>query len=188
MNKRFAVLISGMALAALAAGCSETTTSNTTTTNASNTATVVNNNGNKNTSGVTTMNDNTMGNANAGKHTYNANISKEEYEKDKDRYGKEAQGVGDKIGTGLLDGYYWVKAKGALALVDDLRDSTINVDIDNAVITLRGTVASKEQVDKAVKAAKVDGVKSVTNQLKVAATGATDSNTNMNTHNGAAKK
>lgn len=184
MNKRFAVLILVVALTALAAGCSETANSN-----ASNTATVVNNNGNKNTSGVTTTNGNTTGNANANANSrsYNANISKEEYEKEKERYGKDAEGYGDKIGKGLLDGYYWVKVKGALALVDDLRDSTINVDIDNAVVTLRGTVASKEQADKALKAAKVDGVKSVTSQLKVAAdSGNTNSNKNATT--GAAKK
>lgn len=184
MNKRFAVLIFGVALAALCAGCAET--SNTTTANSSNAATVVNNNGNKNTSGVTTINNNTTANANTGRHTYNANITKEEYDKDKDRYGKDAEGYGDKIGKGLTDGYYWVKVKGSLALVDDLRDSTINVDVNNAVVTLRGTVAGKEQVDKAVKAAKVDGVKSVVNQLKVSASGDTNQNKNMNT--GAAKK
>jgi osmotically-inducible protein OsmY len=169
-------------LAIGAAGCAETTNSNTT--NSSNTAVVVNNNGNRNTSGVTT-NSNATANANAGARTYNANITKEEYEKDKDRYGTEAKGVGDKIGGGLLDGYYWVKVKGALALVDDLRDSTINVDVDNAVVTLRGTVASKAQSDKAAQAAKVDGVKSVSNQLKVSADGATDS---KNANTGAAKK
>lgn len=186
MNQRFAVLISGVALAALAAGCSETANTNSAPSTNSNTATVVNNNGNKNTAGVTETNSNTTDNANASSRTYNANISKEDYEKEKDRYGKEAEGYGDKIGKGLTDGYYWVKVKGALALVDDLRDSTINVDIDNAVVTLRGTVASKDQVDKALKAAKVDGVKSVTNQLKVAAASTTGSNTNANT--GATKK
>lgn len=185
MNKRYAVLILVVALVALAAGCSETANSNGTASNASNTATVVNNNGNKNTSGVTTTNSNTTGNANANSRSYNANISKEEYEKDKERYGKDAEGYGDKVGKGLLDGYYWVKVKGALALIDDLRDSTINVDIDNAVVTLRGNVASKEQVDKAGKAAKVDGVKSVNNQLKVAADSGSTSN---NANTGAAKK
>jgi osmotically-inducible protein OsmY len=184
MNKRFAALISGFALAAFCAGCSET--ANTNVSNSSNTGTVVNNNGNKNTSGVTTLNSNANANA-TGHSTYNANISKEEYEKDKARYGKEAEGLGDKIGKGLSDGYYWVKVKGALALVSDLRDSTINVDIENGVVTLRGTVANKDQVDKALKAAKVDGVTKVVNQLKVAADG--DKGTgNKNANTGAAKK
>ena len=181
--KKFGILISALAFSVLAVGCGET--SNTTTaTNSSNTATVVNNNGNKNTAGVSTTNNNATANANTGGRTYNANITKEEYEKDKDRYGTEAKGYGDKIGNGLLDGYYWVKVKGALALVDDLRDSTINVDVDNAVVTLRGTVASREQMTKAGTAAKVDGVKSVNNQLKVSAGG----NTNGNANTGAAKK
>ena len=185
--KKFGILSSALALALLAVGCGETTNSNTTATNSSNTATVVNNNGNRNTAGVSTMNSNAAGNANTGgRTTYNANITKEEYEKDKDRYGTEAKGYGDKIGNGLLDGYYWVKVKGALALVDDLRDSTINVDIDNAVVTLRGTVASKDHVTKAGTAAKVDGVKSVNNQLKVSAEGNGNGNGNANT--GAAKK
>lgn len=182
MNRKFALLISGVALAVGAAGCTETTNSNAT--NSSNTATVINNNGNKNTAGVTT-NSNTTANANASSRTYNANITKEEYEKEKDRYSSEAKGIGDKIGGGLLDGYYWVKVKGALALVDDLRDSTINVDVDNAVVTLRGSVASKAQVDKALAAAKVDGVKNVINQLKVAADSGTD---NKNANTSAAKK
>lgn len=186
--KKLEILISALALAVLAVGCGETSNSNstTTTTNSSNTATVVNNNGNKNTAGVSTTNSNATGNANTGGRTYNANITKEEYEKDKTRYGTEAQGYGDKIGNGLLDGYYWVKVKGALALVDDLRDSTINVDIDNAVVTLRGTVASKDHMTKAGTAAKVDGVKSVNNQLKVSADGNSNGNGNANT--GAAKK
>jgi hypothetical protein len=181
MNKRLAVLIFVVALAAFFAGCSETTNSNVS--NASNQGTVVNNNGNKNSAGVTPLNSNATANANAGHRTYNANISKEEYEKEKERYGKEAEGYGDKIGKGLSDGYYWVKVKGALALVSDLRDSTINVDIDNGVVTLRGTVANKEQVDKALKAAKVDGVSKVVNQLKVAGDG-----DNKNANTGAAKK
>ncbi|HEX8495044.1 MAG TPA: BON domain-containing protein [Pyrinomonadaceae bacterium] len=181
--RKLGILISSLVLASLAVGCGETSNT-TTTTNSSNTATVVNNNGNKNTAGVSTTNANATGNANAGGRTYNANITKEEYEKDKDRYGTEAKGYGDKIGGGLLDGYYWVKVKGALALVDDLRDSTINVDVDNAVVTLRGNVASKEQVTKAGTAARVDGVKNVNNQLKVAAEG----NSNGNANTGAAKK
>jgi hyperosmotically inducible protein len=134
---------------------------------------------------VTTPNSNTTANANASGRKYNANITKEEYEKEKDRYSTEAKGIGDKIGGGLLDGYYWVKVKGALALVDDLRDSTINVDVDNAVVTLRGSVASKAQADKALQAAKVDGVKSVNSQLKVSADGGTD---NKNANTGPAKK
>ena len=69
----------------------------------------------------------------------------------------------------------------ALAAEDDLRDSTINVDVDNAVVTLSGTVANQTQKAKAERVAKgVDGVKSVKNNLTVSASGNTNSNANAN--------
>jgi osmotically-inducible protein OsmY len=66
--------------------------------------------------------------------------------------------------------------RAALAAVDDLRDSTINVDVDKNVVTLRGSVANADQKAKADKAAHVDGVKGVTNKLEVKA----DANANKN--------
>jgi osmotically-inducible protein OsmY len=60
----------------------------------------------------------------------------------------------------------------------DLRESTINVDVQNDVVTLTGTVATPAQKAKAEQVAKnIDGVKKVNNQLKVAPN---DSVTNMN--------
>ena len=109
--------------------------------------------------------------------------TREEYERDKDRYNREAKDSGRKVGTGLNDGWLWVKTRFDLAAVDDLRDSTINVDVDNAVVTLSGTVASQAQVTKADQTAKaVEGVKGVKNMLKVAA------NTNANANTGNANK
>lgn len=166
MNKNsFAALVAGAALAVLSVACTEagnTNTANTNNTNAANTnngnqAVVVNNNGNTNTSGVAPINGN-----------YNANISEAEYEKDKDRYTKAAKDKGETIGTSAKDGWLWVKTKGALGTVDDLEDSNINVDVDNGVITLRGELPSKAEIDAAVKAANgIEGKKSVRNQLKV---------------------
>nr|MDQ3820828.1 BON domain-containing protein [Acidobacteriota bacterium] len=53
----------------------------------------------------------------------------------------------------------------------------INVDVNNGVITLRGTVPSKDQADKAVAAAKgISGNKGVQNQLKVSACGSMNEN------------
>jgi osmotically-inducible protein OsmY len=183
MNKtKITSLIAGTALAAIAAGCTETATNNANTNVAnanSNTAVVVNNNNNMNTSGVSTIN----GNANmAGmRGNYNARITREEYDRDKDRYGREAKDAGDTVGQGATDGWLWVKAKAALAAEDDLRDSTINVDVDNGVVTLRGDVASADQVKKADAAAKsIEGEKSVMNRLKVRAAG--DSNMNRNSN------
>ncbi|MDX6272659.1 MAG: hyperosmotically inducible periplasmic protein [Acidobacteriota bacterium] len=175
--KKLATLV---ALAALAAGCSSTDNANMATRNG-NVGTVVNNNANT-AANTSTANANT---ANANHRTYNANISEADYEKDKARYGTEAKEAGETVGSGLKDGYLWVKTKGALAAVDDLRDSTINVDVDNGVITLRGDVASPAQKSAAVKAANgIDGKKSVSDKLVVKADGA--ANANANTKAGAA--
>ncbi len=71
----------------------------------------------------------------------------------------------------------WFKTKGELATIAGLRDSTINVDVTNDVITLKGTVATAAQKDEAEKAAKsIDGQKGVKNELKV---DAKDSMTNQ---------
>jgi hypothetical protein len=178
--KKLATLI---ALAAVAAGCTATDNTNMGTRNG-NAAIVVNNNAN--TANANAANANT---ANANRRTYNANISEAEYEKDKARYGTEAREAGDTIGSGLKDGWLWTKTKGALAAVDDLRDSTINVDVEDGVITLRGNVASAAQKAAAVKAANgIEGKKSVKDSLQVKADGAA-ANTNANgaAHNANAK-
>ena len=103
--------------------------------------------------------------------TTNANRrapTREEYEKDKERYSREAKESGRTVGTGLNDGWLWVKARFDLAAADDLRDSTINVDVDKGVVTLSGTVANAAQKTKAETVAKsVEGVTGVRNQLKV---------------------
>ncbi|HET6862790.1 MAG TPA: BON domain-containing protein [Pyrinomonadaceae bacterium] len=104
--------------------------------------------------------------------------TREEYERDKERYQREAKGAGSKVGTGLNDGWLWVKTRFDLAAADDLRDSTVNVDVDNGVVTLNGSVATVAQKTKAEAVAKsVEGVKSVKNMLKVVA-----ANSNANTH------
>src|SRR6185503_16945224 len=105
--------------------------------------------------------------------------TREEYERNKERYNREAKESGRTIGTGVNDGWLWVKTRFDLAAADDLRDSTINVDVDKAVVTLTGTVASAAQRSRAETVAKsVDGVTSVRNMLKVQAN--TNSNTNAN--------
>lgn len=155
-----------------------------------------------------TANDNRTANANANLNanlaaspspTANANTgvaetrrapTREEYERDKERYNREAKESGRTIGTGLNDGWLWVKTRFDLAAADDLRDSTINVDVDNAVVTLTGTVASAAQKARAEQVAKsVEDVKSVRNQLKVAPAGANangnaNANRNANRPNG----
>jgi hypothetical protein len=108
--------------------------------------------------------------------------TREDYERNKEQYSKEAKDSGRKVGTGLNDGWLWVKTRFDLAAIDDLRDSTINVDVDNAVVTLTGTVANQAQVAKADQTAKaVEGVKGVKNMLKVAAANTNSANANTKT-------
>lgn len=125
-----------------------------------------------------TANANRAANANVAVANTNVNatpsprrgVTRAEYERDKDRYTREAKDAGRTIGSGVNDGWLWVKTKFELAAADDLRDSTINVDVDNDVVTLTGTVATAAQKAQAEKLAKaVEGVKSVKNMLKVTA-------------------
>jgi osmotically-inducible protein OsmY len=160
-RKTFTALAASFALCALAIACGG---------GDGNTA----NNANGNTAIVT--NTNTRANTNASANS-NANKapSKEDVEKDKEKYGKQAKDAGRKVGTGASDTWLWVKTHYDLTAASDLRDSTINVDVENGVITLTGTVATPDQLKKADAIAKaVDGQKGVQNKLKVAA----NSNTN----------
>jgi len=96
----------------------------------------------------------------------NSNISREEYDKNRANYEKDKGN--SKIGTGANDSWLWFKTRTALLTTSDLRESTINVDVDNDVVTLKGTVANAEQKKKAEEVAKgIDGVKSVKNELQV---------------------
>ena len=109
-----------------------------------------------------------------------------EYEANKERYNREAKESGRTVGTGLNDGWLWVKTRFDLAAADDLRDSTINVDVDKGVVTLTGTVASAAQKTRAETVAKsVDGVTGVKNQLKVQAANA---NANANARKASTNK
>lgn len=99
----------------------------------------------------------------------NTNMSRPEYDRNRDSVLAEARSMGRTIGSGAEDGWLWLKVRGALAAADDLRDSTINVDVDNAVVTLSGTVANGAQMPRAVQVAGgVEGVKRpVKNNLTV---------------------
>ena len=111
---------------------------------------------------------------------WNANISREDYEKNRTEY-ERGRSSSESVGQSLEDSWLWFKTKSALMTEDDLRDSTINVDVQNGVITLKGTVASAAEKTKAKKAADgIGGKKSVVDQLKVAPN---DSMTNMGSGN-----
>lgn len=105
----------------------------------------------------------------------NSNVNREDYDKNKAEYEKDKGS--STIGQGVNDSWIWFKTKTALAAADDLRDSTINVDVENDKITLRGTVATAAQKASAETVAKgIEGQKGVSNQLTVKAN---DSMTNQ---------
>src|SRR6267143_5714242 len=151
------------ALAGFLTGCNQTTNEN------------ANAHANFNTNATVA---NANANTNANTNTKRA-LTREEYEKDKESYARQAKDAGRTIGAGVNDGWLWVKTRFDLAAADNLRDSTINVDIDNATVTLSGTVATAVQKAEAEKVAKsVDGVKAVKNLLKVSPSGNTNANSN----------
>lgn len=171
MRFKFTALVAIIAVTFLISGCDQNANENT----------VANKNTNANTNVPIVSTSTPVPNTNETPTTRRA-PTREEYERNKETYSKEAKDSGRKVGTGLNDGWLWVKTRFDLAAVDDLRDSTINVDVDNAVVTLTGTVANQAQVAKADQTAKaVEGVKGVKNMLKVAAANAATPNANTKT-------
>ncbi len=156
MKTKFIIMTISLSALALA-GC-ETTTPNTNVNTRnlnSNQAVVVNNNANV-----------AMPSATPTRRD-NANVSREEYDKNKAEYEKDKGS--STIGQGVNDSWLWFKTRAALATTSELRESTINVDVVNDVVTLKGSVASAAEKTKAETVAKeIDGVKSVKNELKVA--------------------
>ncbi len=162
-----------VAVAGSVAACGGSTTTNVNTSRA-NVTNLGTNNAN---TGAIVVNSNTNTNR------WNANITREEYEKNKADYEKEKGS--STIGQGANDMWLWVKTRSALMGTDDLRESTINVDVVNDVVTLKGTVGTAAEKTKAEQVAKdIDGVKSVKNELKV---DPNDSMTNMSSNSNAKK-
>lgn len=126
-------------------------------------------NANANVNANINPNANTNVNANANR-SLNPNISREEYERDKESWAAEARRLGRTIGSGVNDGWLWTKTRALLATENELRDSTVNVDVEDGVVTLTGSVATNQQKATAAKIAQgVDGVTSVRNNLTVSA-------------------
>ena len=164
-SKTFLTILGGAALCLAAAACGSDTNTNVT----------VNTNRAANANATATP----VATATPAGSAYNKNYnSKEEYGKDAANYRAEAKNKGESVGESIEDGWIHLKVRAALAAADDLRDSTINVDVDKNVVTLRGSVANAAQKTKAGDVAKkVDGVKSVTNKLEIKADGASNANT-----------
>ena len=151
-------LITAIPLIVLASGCAETASKN---------------NANSNT--VATVNSNTRATrANRG-------ITREEFNKDRARYEIEAKELGRRVGAGAEDLWLWTKTRAALAYAEDLRDVTINVDVENNTVTLTGSVPTVEQKATAGEIAQsIEGVSSVKNELGVTASGNNNGNASAN--------
>jgi len=161
--------------AALISGCGGTTTNS--------------NNGRSNVTNLGTNNANVgavvvNGNANVNSNRWsNTNVTREEYDKNRAEYEREKGR--STIGSGANDSWLWFKTRAALLTTSDLRESTVDVDVVNDVVTLKGTVETAAQKTKAEQVAKgIDGVKSVKNELKVAPN---DSMTNTSSNSNAKK-
>lgn len=154
-------VLTAAALAAVSIGCesaANTNVANKAINANSNVAVVVNNNSN-----AVMMNSN-MGNSSM----MNSNVSRADYDRDRAKY--EADRGTSTIGQGANDSWIWFKTKSALATTNDLRDSTINVDVTNDVITLKGSVGTAAQKASAEAVAKgIEGQKGIKNELKVQA-------------------
>src|SRR5918993_575887 len=84
--------------------------------------------------------------------------------------GRETSEATGTAGQAVNDGWITTKVKSSFVGVDALEGSDINVDTNNHVVTLRGTVASAAARARAVSLAKqVEGVKSVKDELTTAA-------------------
>ena len=80
----------------------------------------------------------------------------------------QAKGSGDSIGDNLDDAWIHTKIRTKLLGEGEFPGGSVNVDVKNNVVTLRGHVKSKEDRAKAEDIAKrTDGVKSVKNLLTI---------------------
>ncbi len=156
--KKFTLLTLIAVAAAASIGC--TSTANTNANLKANIATA-----NSNTAVVVNSSNTNMGMNMNMSSRYNSTMSRADYEKSTDYTADQSKST---IGQGADDKWIWFKTRAALTTINNVRDSTINVDVVNGVITLKGTVATKEEADKAVAAAKgIDGQKGVKNELRV---------------------
>jgi osmotically-inducible protein OsmY len=153
--------------AALLAGCSNTANNSNTYNGRSNMTNLGTNNASSN-AYVVNKNSNSYSSNSSNSNRWNSNISREDYEKNRSEYEKN-KSTSETIGQSLEDSWLWFKTKSSLMTTSDLRDSTINVDVQNGVITLKGTVVSAAEKTKAKQVADgIEGKKSVVDQLKVA--------------------
>ena len=89
-----------------------------------------------------------------------------------DRAGAKAEAALDRTGDTLADAAITAKVKSAFLADSQVKGLAIDVDTKAGVVTLNGALASTANVERAVDIArKVEGVKSVENQLTVKSSG-----------------
>ena len=110
MRRSIEGFIALAALLLLIAGCDNTANTNNRTANVN-----ANTNANANTNTVATSTPVTTANDNRRAPT------REEYERNKEKYNREAKESGRSVGTGVNDGWLWVKTRFDLAAADDLQ-------------------------------------------------------------------
>ena len=175
--RTISLTIALVALGGLMAACGDTgTNTNTSRSNVTNLGT-----NNANTAAIV-VNSNANTNMSSNRWTNANSVTREDYNKNRADY--ERDKGSSTIGSGANDSWLWFKTRAAMMTTADLRESTVDVDVVNDVVTLKGSVETAAQKAKAEQVAKaIDGVKSVKNELKVAPN---DSMTNMsgNSSNG----
>ncbi len=98
----------------------------------------------------------------------NPDLSRGEFDRDKDLFATAAQAKGGNIGTGVNDAWLWAKINSVMTVTKNLRNSRIIVDVVDGSVTLSGTVDNEKQKQQATQNAKfVEGVKSVKNNIKI---------------------
>jgi osmotically-inducible protein OsmY len=98
-------------------------------------------------------------------------LSREEYTEERAREDRmRAKERGETIGASLDDAWIHTKLLAKLITNPDTPQRKINIDVNNNVVTLRGTVDTAQEKAEAEQVAKnTEGVKRVINQLKVGA-------------------
>jgi hyperosmotically inducible protein len=97
-----------------------------------------------------------------------AERAKQQAERLASRAAAKAGNAADKLGDRMSDSALTAKIKSKMALDDLVNARAINVDTSASVVTLHGTVASKNQRDRALRLARdTSGVTRVVDRLQI---------------------